>query len=61
MLAAERDRRGRARLRRILLVRETLTVLPREHLGLQLGVTAVLHTWTRELLFHPHVHCVVSV
>ena len=41
-------------------VRETLTVLPREHLGLQLGVTAVLHTWTRELLFHPHVHCVVT-
>ena len=41
-------------------VRETLTVLPREHLGLQFGVTAVLHTWTRELLFHPHVHCIVS-
>ena len=41
-------------------VRETLTVLPREHLGLRLGVTAVLHTWTRELLFHPHVHCIVT-
>lgn len=41
-------------------VRETLTVLPREHLGLHLGVTAVLHTWTREMLFHPHVHCVVT-
>ncbi|MBC8423708.1 IS91 family transposase [bacterium] len=41
-------------------VRETLTVLPRDHLGLQLGVTAVLHTWTREMLFHPHVHCVVT-
>ena len=41
-------------------VRETLTVLPRDHLGLQLGVTAVLHTWTRELHFHPHVHCVVT-
>lgn len=41
-------------------VRETLTVLPREHLGLHLGVTTVLHTWTRELLFHPHVHCVVT-
>ena len=22
----------------------------------QLGITAVLHTWTRELCFHPHVH-----
>lgn len=41
-------------------VRETLTVLPRKHLGLHLGVTAVLHTWTREILFHPHVHCVVT-
>jgi hypothetical protein len=30
------------------------------HLGAQLGFTAVLHTWTRELLFHPHVHCIVT-
>ena len=29
-------------------------------LGGQLGVTAILHTWTRELGFHPHVHCVVT-
>jgi len=41
-------------------VRETLTVLPRKHLGIQFGITAVLHTWTRELLFHPHVHCIVT-
>lgn len=41
-------------------VRDTLTVLPQEHLGLHLGVTAVLHTWTREMLFHPHVHGVVT-
>jgi hypothetical protein len=26
----------------------------------QLGITAVLHTWTRDLLFHPHVHCIVN-
>jgi hypothetical protein len=26
----------------------------------QLGITAVLHTWTRDLLFHPHVHCIVT-
>ena len=38
----------------------TLALLARETLGAQLGVTAVLHTWTRELLFHPHVHCVVT-
>jgi hypothetical protein len=26
----------------------------------QLGVTAVLHTWARDLHFHPHVHCIVT-
>jgi hypothetical protein len=26
----------------------------------QLAITAVLHTWTRELCFHPHVHCIVT-
>jgi hypothetical protein len=29
-------------------------------LGAELGISSVLHTWTRELRFHPHVHCVVS-
>ncbi len=29
-------------------------------LGGQPAITMVLHTWTRELQFHPHVHCVVS-
>lgn len=29
-------------------------------LGALLGVTAVLHTWTRELALHPHLHCVVT-
>lgn len=29
-------------------------------LGGQLGITAVLHTWTQELTFHPHVHCIVT-
>jgi hypothetical protein len=29
-------------------------------LGAQLGITSVLHTWTRELLFHPHAHCIVT-
>lgn len=24
------------------------------------GVTAVLHTWTRDLRYHPHVHCIVT-
>jgi len=31
-----------------------------KRLGGQLGITAVLHTWTRDLKFHPHVHCVVT-
>lgn len=32
-----------------------------EHrLGAEIGLTAVLHTWTRELQFHPHVHCIVT-
>lgn len=29
-------------------------------LGAELGITSVLHTWTRDLRWHPHVHCVVS-
>jgi hypothetical protein len=28
-------------------------------LGVELGFTGVLHTWTRQLLFHPHVHYLV--
>jgi hypothetical protein len=24
------------------------------------GVTMVLHTWTRDLRFHPHVHAIVT-
>jgi hypothetical protein len=31
-----------------------------KRLGAELGSTAVLHTWTRELEFHPHVHCIVT-
>jgi hypothetical protein len=29
-------------------------------LGAQLGLTIILHTWRRDLGFHPHVHCVVT-
>lgn len=29
-------------------------------LGAQLGLSAVLHTWSRDLGFHPHLHCVVT-
>lgn len=30
------------------------------HLGAEIGVTTVLHTWGQKLLFHPHLHCVVT-
>jgi len=29
-------------------------------LGAQLGITAVLHTWTRDLRSHVHLHCIVT-
>ena len=29
------------------------------YVGGLIGVLAVLHTWTRTLLYHPHVHCLV--
>lgn len=31
-----------------------------KHLGAKLGITLVLHTWTRELGYHPHVHGIVT-
>jgi hypothetical protein len=31
-----------------------------KHLGAQIGFTAVLHTWGQAVLFHPHLHCVVT-
>src|SRR5262249_51650151 len=40
-------------------VSETLLALGRSRLGATLGITMVLHTWTRELSFHPHVHAIV--
>lgn len=43
-------------------VAETLqrfTQNPR-HLGAEVGILAILHTWTQTLLFHPHVHTVVT-
>jgi len=31
-----------------------------KRLGAKPGITSVLHTWTRDLRYHPHVHCVVT-
>lgn len=39
---------------------ETLLELGDSHLHARLGITMVLHTWTRELRFHPHVHALVT-
>ena len=30
-----------------------------KHLGAAIGFLAILHTWGQNLLFHPHLHCVV--
>jgi Putative transposase/Transposase zinc-binding domain len=30
-----------------------------EHLGVEIGFLAVLHTWGQNLLHHPHLHCLV--
>lgn len=39
---------------------ETLLELGESKLSATLGVTMVLHTWTRDLRFHPHVHALVT-
>ncbi len=39
---------------------DTLLELGESRLAATLGATLVLHTWTRELTFHPHVHAIVT-
>ncbi len=29
------------------------------HLGARIGILAVLHTWSQNLRFHPHLHCLI--
>ncbi len=40
---------------------ETLRTIAADpkHLGAEIGVVAVLHTWGQNLHHHPHIHCVV--
>jgi hypothetical protein len=56
--------RHRARLFGMLFatVSKTLLLLARDEkrLGAMPAITMVLHTWTRELAFHPHLHAIVS-
>jgi hypothetical protein len=47
-----------------MLLRQSAAALQdvaRDHkdLGAQIGLLALLQTWTRDLRYHPHVHCVV--
>jgi Putative transposase/Transposase zinc-binding domain len=41
---------------------EAIIELARDHrfVGGTVGVMTVLHTWTQQLLYHPHVHCLVT-
>lgn len=41
-------------------VSELLLEVGRTRLKATLGLTMVLHTWTRDLRFHPHVHVLVT-
>jgi hypothetical protein len=40
---------------------ETLRIIAADpkHLGAEIGLIAVLHTWGQNLHHHPHVHCIV--
>lgn len=56
--------RSHQKLAYALLLRESAGALQDvasrdKYLGAQLGCLSVLHTWGRQLQFHPHVHCVV--
>jgi len=31
-----------------------------KHLGAQIGFTCILHTWGQNLMYHPHLHCIVA-
>jgi hypothetical protein len=40
---------------------QTLLKVARDpnHLGAEIGVISILHTWGQNLLFHPHIHCAI--
>ena len=41
-------------------VRQTLEKFQKQELGLKLGVMMNLHTWSRTLNLHPHIHCLIT-
>jgi len=62
-LAAEIAFQNKALVYAILMrtAAEALTTLAADpkHLGAEIGLLTVLHTWGQTLTHHPHVHCVV--
>ncbi|TGT92760.1 IS91 family transposase, partial [bacterium M00.F.Ca.ET.163.01.1.1] len=40
---------------------ETLRTIAADskHLGAEIGLIAVLHSWGQNLHYHPHIHCIV--
>lgn len=43
-------------------VRETLLAFgadPKHGIGGKIGAICILHTWTQQMTYHPHVHCIV--
>jgi hypothetical protein len=55
---------NRGEMTRLLFaaVRDTLFELTEDpkYLGARVGVSATLHTWGQTLLWHPHIHCLVT-
>ncbi|MBN1545710.1 MAG: IS91 family transposase [Syntrophaceae bacterium] len=43
-------------------VSETIKELTEDskHLGAKVGFIAILHTWSQNLMDHPHIHCIVT-
>jgi hypothetical protein len=41
-------------------VTDTLLELGESRLAVRIGATLVLHTWARDLRFHPHIHAIVT-
>jgi hypothetical protein len=43
-------------------ISETLIELGKDpkHLGAKVGAICVLHTWGQTMVFHPHIHCIVT-
>jgi hypothetical protein len=40
----------------------SLMLLARDpkYIGANIGIVAVLHTWSRAMIYHPHIHCIVT-